>query len=161
MEFFIFLSLDPYLAQWFVHGLGGVLPVRLPKGSAEAKHLEMFLQKWPAGLVPPSGEGMVKIVIPYFRHKPPGVYNYLPQHATAALVSIIRRRFDLELWEGLHHIGAIGKQQKELIYSWMEAHGIECTGTNWDAVAKRYRRCRNHYLNNERSKKAYKSKKSF
>ena len=73
---------------------------------------------------------------------------------------MIRNRFDRELWNDLHNFGRIGKRQDELIYAWMEKHGIEMTETNWNAIAKRYQRQRNIYMTRDRAKKQYSRKKS-
>lgn len=148
------IPLDPYLAQWFIHDHGGELPVQLRRGSVESKVLQVYLAKRPPDCLPDKGgSGLVPIAIPYFRVKPPEVYNYLPKHAMFALLGSIRNRFDVALWNDLHHFGKITRRQDELIFAWMEKHGIEMTEANWNAIAKRYQRQRNLYLTNERVKK--------
>jgi hypothetical protein len=49
-------------------------------------------------------------------------------------------------WNYLQDFGKIGKQQKDLIYLFMEQRGIHEDGTCWDAIAKIYQRLRNIYL---------------
>ena len=143
----IYIDLDNYLAQWFINSRGGTTPVSLERASVESKILEVFLQKRPEN-VPPDIDttGKVAIYIPTFRHRPAETYNFLPKHARSALLVSIRNRFDIELWNDLHHFGAIGSRQDELIYAWMEKHNIEPTEANWNAIAKRYQRQRNIYL---------------
>ena len=138
----LYVPLDPYLAQWFIHDHGGSTPVELRRGSVESKVLEVYLAKRPPYVVPESGDGLVPVYIPTFRHKPAEAYNYLPKHALSALLNSIRNRFDVELWNDLHSFGRIGRRQDELIYAWMEKHGIEMTEANWNAIAKRYQRLR-------------------
>lgn len=47
MKYTIFLSIEPYLAQWLIHESGGEYPIKLKRGSAEADILEFFLQPQP------------------------------------------------------------------------------------------------------------------
>lgn len=157
----LYIPLEDYLAQWFIHEHGGEVPVHLIRGSVESKILEVFLTHWPEDRLPDiAGDGKLAIIIPSFRNRPPEVFNYLPQHALSSLLSIIRNRFDIQLWSDLHHFGKISKRQDELIYAWMEKHGIEMTETNWNAIAKRYQRQRNVYSKREWSKSSYSRKKS-
>lgn len=157
----LYIPLEDYLSQWFVHEHGGEVPVHLTRGSVESKILEVYLAHRPEDQLPEiGGEGKLAIAIPSFRNRPPEVFNYLPQRALSSLLTIIRNRFDIELWNDLHHFGKITKRQDELIYAWMEKHGIEMTETNWNAIAKRYQRQRNIYMMRERAKKQYNRKKS-
>lgn len=158
-KFLLYLPLEDYIAQWFIHEQGGVVPVQLTRGSVESKLLEVYLTHRPEDALPELGEGMTAVAIPSFRNRPPEVFNYLPKSALNSLLNIIRSRFDVRLWEELHHFGKIGKRQDELIYAWMEKHRIEPTEKNWNAIAKRYQRQRNIYLHRERAKKQYLRKK--
>ncbi len=145
----IYIELDPYLRQWFVHDFGGNEPVELRRDSVESKILETYLAKQPPDCIPQTrgSEGQVAIYIPTFRYRPAEYYNYLPKQAMTALLNSIRNRFDIALWNDLHTFGKIGRRQDNLIYAWMEKHGIELTEANWNAIAKRYQRQRNKYLN--------------
>lgn len=157
----LYIPLEDYLAQWFVHEHGGEIPVNLTRGSVESKILEVYMTHRPEDKLPETpGDGLLPIAIPSFRNRPPEVFNYLPQRALTSLLTCIRNRFDIQLWNDLHHFGKISKRQDELIYAWMEKHGIEITETNWNSIAKRYQRQRNIYLNRERAKKQYFRKKS-
>lgn len=139
----IYLKLAPYLAQWFVHRHGGNEPVRLRRGSPESDIMQLFLSRRPDGVAPQCAtDGATAIEVPYFRGKDPRVYTYMPERALAALANNIRVQFDVEMWADLHNFGNIGAEQQELIYAWMDKHGIECTETNWQAIAARYRRKR-------------------
>ena len=157
----IYLPLEDFLAQWFVNENGGEVPVHLVRGSVESKILEVYLTHRPQDLLPDTdGNGKLAIAIPSFRNRPPEVFNFLPKYAMASLINIIRNRFDIQLWNDLHHFGKITKRQDELIYAWMEKHGIEITETNWNAIAKRYQRQRNVYAKRQWSKCSYSRKKS-
>lgn len=157
----LYLEIEDYLAQWFIHENGGEVPVQLTRGSVESKTLELYMAKLPEGIEPEvCSDGKLAVRIPTFRNRPPETYNYLPPRAMSMLLNLIRNRFDIQLWEELHHFGKIGKRQDELIYAWMEKHGIEPTEKNWNAIAKRYQRQRNIYLMRDRAKKQYNRKKS-
>ena len=135
--------------------------MHLTRGSVESKILEVYLTHRPEDQLPEiGGEGKLAIAIPSFRNRPPEVFNYLPQRALSSLLTIIRNRFDIQLWTDLHHFGKISKRQDELIYAWMEKHGIEMTETNWNAIAKRYQRQRTIYIKRQWSKSSYSRKKS-
>ena len=157
----LYIPLEDYLAQWFIHENGGEVPVHLTRGSVESKILEVYLTHRPEDQLPEiGGEGKLAIAIPSFRNRPPEVFNYLPQRALSSLLTIIRNRFDIQLWTDLHHFGKISKRQDELSYAGMEKHGIEMTETNWNAIAKRYQRQRTIYIKRQWSKSSYSRKKS-
>lgn len=142
----LYLELEDYLAQWFIHGMGGDNPVRLIRGCMEWNLLETFLQTPPDDYVPQTAkEGFVAIVLPNFRSKDTRYHYYLPPRATEALKVAIRGRFDLDMWNHLHKFANIFNRQDELIYAFMEKHGIKDCEKNWCAVAKRYRRKRDIY----------------
>ena len=105
-KFLLYLPLEDYIAQWFIHEQGGSVPVQLTRGSVESKLLEVYLTNRPEDTLPEvCSEGMTAIAIPTFRNRPPEVFNYLPKAALNSLLSIIRSRFDVKLWEELHHFG--------------------------------------------------------
>lgn len=144
-EYVIYLKLDPYLAQWLLHEHGGS-PVEFPKNSAENDVLELGLTTKPylAVEIGPA-ENHVPIALPCFKHKDVRFYNYLPHKARRALAHCIRTRFVIALWNDLNKFGYIGRRKQDLIWAWMEAHGIMATETNWNTIAKIYMRKRNVY----------------
>lgn len=160
-QFLLYIPLEDYLSQWFINEQGGESPVRLTRGSVESKILEVYLMKRPNDVEPDLDQtGKTSIIIPEFRNRPPEYYNYLPKYAVSSLQNVIRHRFDIALWKDLNGFGnIIRNRQDELIYAWMEKHGIEINEKNWNAIAKRYQRQRNVYLHRERAKSNY-SKKS-
>lgn len=142
----LYLELEDYLAQWFINDQGGNNPIRLIRGSMESGLLEQFLQTPPPDYRPVvDGTGMVCILLPNFRSKDTRYNFYLPPKATEALKTCIRNRFDIEMWNSLHRFSAIFARQDNLIYAFMEKHGIELTEKNWNAIAKRYQRKRDIY----------------
>lgn len=161
LDFCIHIPLPPYLRQWLINEHGGEEPVRLKRGSVESKILSLYLTKRPEGVpVQVGGEGMISIIIPAFRSKNPQTYNYLPPKARECLLNAIRDRFDLQLWEDLHDFFKSEVDIKDLIYAWLEAHGMETDERNWLALEKRFRRLRDIYKSRLRAKMSYKKKKS-
>ena len=144
-NFCVFLKMEPYLQQWYIHKCGGQNPVQLSRGCSESDILQCYLTKLPEGespqLKPKDGE--IAIEIPFFKTKDPRTYNYLRPHAKQALYNCIKNQFDVELWLDLSKLENLLSSQKQgLIYAWMETHGIECTETNWCTIDKSFYRKR-------------------
>ncbi len=157
----IYLKLEPYVAQWFVNEMGGE-PVHLPKRSAESDILEYFLKPTPEGVTPVmKQEGDISIVLPTFKHKDPTYFNYLQPRAMAALGRCIVTRFRVQLWQDLHQLHHTESCLTELIYAWMEHHGIECTEQNWEAIRQLYFRKRKIYLRKKNAKKGSENSEEY
>ena len=141
----IYIKLETWLAQWVMNEQGGN-PIHFNRKSVEHNILEMSLIRLPHGMTPNlPGEDKVPIELPHFRHKDVRVYNYLPKKAQNAIKRCIRNRFVIELWQDLHQFGYIGKRKQDIIYAWMESHGIDATETNFFALQKIYQRKREAY----------------
>ena len=160
-QFCIYIYLEDYIADWFIHLHGGNNPVKLIRNSVESKILEGFIEKRPVDELPDNDkEGKVAIQIPTFRNRPPDTYNYLPQHAKIHLINTIKHNFDVQVWWDLHRFGHINKEQKDLVIAWMKKNGIRDGNSSWDTIVKRYQRQRKVYLTKERVKKHRNRKKS-
>ena len=143
-----------YLRQWFVHRHSGSEPVRLHNGSVESKLIKLALIKAPEFIFPhKQQEDEVAICIPYSKQRDPRTYNHISDTAKRALLENIKNAFAVDCWTFLHDFGSIGKQQKDLIYLFMEQRGIKEDGSCWDAIAKVYQRLRKNYLTNECKRK--------
>lgn len=154
MKYTVFLTLEPYLAQWLAHESGGSNPIPIKRGSAEAELLQLFLKKPPTDtdFVPQTKPlpGQVEILLPYFKHKEIRTYNYLPPRGEVCLHQCIRNRFKVMLWKELHTVGNVVKRNDIAISEWMEAHGIVDDDTNWNTIAKILQRNRAVYCANKR-----------
>ena len=163
-EYCVYLKMPSYLRQWFQHRHGGGEPVTLIRGSIESLALQKAVVPLPSGYLPArKAEGEVAICIPYSRQRDPRTYNHLTETGKRALVGIIKNDFDVALWEFLHDFTNYGRQQKDLIYLFMEQNGIAEDGTTWDSIAKVYQRLRKRYDAREarrQSKSSEKSRKS-
>ena len=161
-DYHIYIKLPSYLRQWFVHRHSGTEPVRLLNGSIESKLLKLALVKPPSTLLPHRQQAdEVAVCIPYSKSRDPRTYNHITETGKRALLENIKNAFDVDCWTFLHDFGHIGRQQKDLIYLFMEQRGIQEDGTCWDSIAKIYQRLRKNYLTNEckRKNRATKSRK--
>lgn len=156
----LYLTLPPYLAQWYRHECREIAsldsdletrdtgdplaPVTVPKGSQESRILQLFLRKRPPDAAEPENPN-IAIIIPYYQGKDPFYYNYLGRYGREKLTDTIRTRFHMQLWDELHTFKNALSRQDNAIFAFMESHGIECTETNWNAIAKIYQRLRNAY----------------
>jgi hypothetical protein len=77
-------------------------------------------------------------------------YNHLSESSKEHLIHCLKIRFAIALWNDLFKFGNIGKQKQDLIYAWMDAHDIEDTETNWNAISKIYARKRKSYFQQKR-----------
>lgn len=155
-------DVEPYLKEWFINEHGGEHPVHLIRGSIESNMLEIFLENKSVMEKPFVNEKTLAIYIPSFKRKDPRTYNFLPPMAKVALHKCIKNRFDVQMWQELHKFSNLGYRIDDLIYAWMEKHGIELTETNWNAIAKRYQRKRRAYIdyNSKKSKRLQEKKDS-
>ena len=160
--FCIYLSLPPYLAEWYAHTcrehkfatsdycptdpITPLTPVEPIRGSYESLVLQQWLTKQPAAIPEPIPEDAnLAIEIPYFKDKDPRTYNYLTKTAKTHLAKAIANAFRIQLWEELHQFDVKLNRQDETIYIFMENHGLSINDTNWNAIAKIYQRCRAVY----------------
>jgi len=143
--FIIYIRLEPYLIQWVSHAFNSY-PVMFPKNSTENDIIELGLTTKPQGYRQSEpGEDMLPIALPFFKYKDVRSKNFLPNHGKNALRQCIRTRFVIQLWSDLFRFGYIGKMKQDILWSWMEANGIELTETNWSTIAKIYDRRRKAY----------------
>lgn len=149
MTYTIFISLEPYLAQWLIHEAGGEVPVHIKRGSAESDILELYLKHKPEDpnyepQISPE-EGQIAIALPWFKYKDIRTYNYLDEDGERRLRSCIRTRFLVMLWKDLMTVGKSMRRTDETIKEWMKEHGIDCDDRNWNTIAKILQRKRAIY----------------
>lgn len=154
-QILLYLHLEPYLAEWFVHENGGTNPISLPRGSSESDLLERFLTTpvpGRPGEVAPDDANVV-IALPTFRDKDPRYYNYLPPKARKTIERNIYVRFRCEMWQELHTLDNVDAPISDLIYSWMENHGISDDPKNWETIRQMYYRKRKTHRRKVQNKK--------
>lgn len=146
MKYTIFLTLEPYLAQWLRHQSGGEYPIQIRRGSTEAEFLEYFLKPQPKreDYIPQTKEeeGQVTIVLPCFKYKDVRTYNYLPPRGAMCLHACIKNRFKVQLWKDVYRTDFVNNRIDLLLIKWMEEHGIEVDDRNYNTLAKILQRVR-------------------
>ena len=171
-DFLIYLSLPPYLAQWYAYECQQIhnrdkavcpreiyrfpVPVRPVRGSQESDVIQMHLAKQPNDVPAKVPEGAtIAIVIPSFTGKPVEYYNYVPKSGLDHLVETIRYRFKVELFEDIHEARRKTPQARIdlLVTAWMEDHCIEYDDTNFNTLLKIYQRRREVYRKSLKSRK--------
>ena len=116
----VYLSLPPYLAQWYAHTcrkahhreddvcpnqpIAPLTPVEMVRGSYESQVLHRVLQKQPEDTPPPiPADATLALAIPYYNDRDPRVFNYIGPHAKLELQNAILESFDICLWQELHN----------------------------------------------------------
>lgn len=149
-QYSIRLKLPKYLGDWLRHEFWdyGTERVIFPKGSAEHTVLGLFVGKCPVhgpvAVADDNSDG-VPIAIPTFPGKNPDTYNYLTPVGENALKSTIKRRFRYMLWSELHVVFNANVQITDIIYAFMEKHGISDDEKNWETIRQMYARMRKAY----------------
>ncbi len=137
--------MEPYLKQWFIHEHGGVTPVSLLRNSPERNIIQAFISTKPSGWVAQPIENGVPIEVPVIHGLDPEYWCFLPPRACQTLYNCIKSCFDSQLFGELHTIRSKDVLLTDLIYAFMEKHGIEDTETNWNTLAKIYKRKRDSH----------------
>lgn len=128
---------EDYLRQWFIHINGGSSPVRLKKNTPESNCLQFALRSKSENISSPEIDGIPLVVfIPCFRFKNPKDYNSITETGRKMFLSILRMRFDEQIWYDLHSIYNFGIPKEDLIYTWMESHGIDPTEKKFQCCCK-------------------------
>lgn len=145
-QYFVHITLKPYLRQWLVNEFGAE-PISFPKGSAEADLLEFLLKRPPKTKIDASVDShqRVAIELPFYKHKNVRDFNYISPRGEKALERLIYIRFQVQMWEELHTVDNTYRLIGDVIYCWLEKHGIEPTAQNWETVRQMYYRKRKQY----------------
>jgi len=142
MDYFIYLKVEPYLAQWIKNSLGD--PVELPRESPETKLVKRFLDKQPNDIAVDTGaESNLMVRIPWSKEKDPRTYNYLSPRAKEMLVESLETIFLNNLWTELGSLDGINASLTTVIYAYLEKHRIN--EDHWETIRQKYYRIRKRY----------------
>lgn len=142
MDYFIYLKVEPYLAQWLTKALGD--PIDFPRESPESKLIKRFLDKQPDNATPDTGtDGNLRIIIPWSKEKDPRTYNYLSPRAKEMLVESLDTIFINNLWTELGGLEDIRSSLTNVIYAYLEKHNIN--EDHWETIRQKYYRIRQRY----------------
>ena len=148
-QFSLYIKAPDYLRDWLRHDFWNAETgrVEFPRNSQERIVLELFLKKAPADVQPPTAEeGMLRVEVPSTHGKNPATFNYLSPAGETAFLSTIKRRFKKLVWDELHVIRPDEVQITDIVYAFLDKHGIEPTETNWETVRQMYARLRKIYV---------------
>ena len=142
MDYYIYLKVEPYLAQWMTNSMGN--PVDLPRESPEVKLIKRFLDKQPTGSCPDIGTSSnLKVIIPWSKEKDPRTYNYFSPRAKKMLVESFETIFLNNMWSELGSLDGINSSLTNVIYAYLEKHGID--EEHWETIRQKYYRIRKQY----------------
>lgn len=145
----IYLQLPMYLREWLRHDFWNEEKqcVVFPKGGAEHIALSLSLKKHPGGNLPTYSHDpdALPIEVPCFPGRNAQTYSYLNDVGRNMLVSTIKKRFKFMLWDELHCTANMNIQITDLIYVYMDRHGISFDPKNWETIRQMYSRMRKVY----------------
>ncbi len=151
----VYIQIPAYLRQWVLHDFGdneGV--VRFPRGSAENDVLEYTITCQPKDEPPQlRQEGDLAIEVPDFKSKPQPYYCYINKKAKEMLAHIIYVRFRMQLWQDLNSIERLQCPITDMIYEWMDRHGIDDDPKNWETIRQIFFRQRKQYRKKNEEKR--------
>jgi len=143
-QFSLYLKAPDYLAQWLRHDYWDEASARVvfPRGSAPRAILQSLLRKPPKGYVELAAANLLPVEVPSFKGINPASFNYLSEDGRAALVSACKKLFRATLFNELHPLFDHDVQITDIVYDFMDRHGIERTETNWETIRQMYSRQR-------------------
>ena len=143
-QFSVYINPPEYLGQWLRHDYWDTEKGRVsfPRGSAPRAILKSLLRKAPAPYVECGREEMIPVEVPSFKGLNPASFNYLSPTGKKALISACRDLFQATLVDELHELFFHDIKITDIIYDFMDRHGIERTEQNWEAIRQMYYRVR-------------------
>ena len=143
-QFSVFINPPEYLAQWLCHDFwdGESERVVFPRGSAPRAILGSLLRKAPREYRPGNTDGLIPVEVPSFKGLNPATFNYLSPTGQTALISTCKKLFQATLYSELHELFSHDVQITDIIYEFMDRHGIDRTERNWETIRQMYARMR-------------------
>lgn len=143
-QYRIYLEAPDYLAQWMKHDLWNETTgrVEFERGSAPHTVLATFLRRTPADYDPGDVSALVPVEVPTFKGVNPDSHNYLPRRGRVALLGACKRMFKRLLEKDLSALARADVQISDIVYAFMEKHGIDDTPKNWETIRQMYKRLR-------------------
>lgn len=143
-QYTVYIKAPDYLDQWLRSEYWDEETRRIvfPRGSAPRAVLQSVLRKTPSDYKPGDVSGLLPVAVPTFKRINPSNFNYLTADGEAALVSACKSLFKSVLYEDLGELFLYDIQITDIIYNFLDKHGIERTEKNWDTVRQMYLRMR-------------------
>lgn len=143
-RFSVYIKPPEYLAQWLLHEFWDSETARVvfPRGSAPRAVLSSLLRKAPAFYYVPDSSDLIPVEVPAFKGINPANFNYLSPKGQTALISACKKLFQAMLFNELHELFDHDVQITDIIYDFMDRHGIDGTERNWETIRQMYCRMR-------------------
>ncbi len=123
-NFVIYLSLKPYIRQYFVSKYG--IPIKFEAQSIFNDRLVTLLQKRPKDAEPEvAGPDLTPICIPYSRQKDPESWNYISKYGKQILINFLESVVNLDLWKHMNDLCADDSQIQLAACDWCSRNGID------------------------------------
>lgn len=143
-----YLKVPSYLDQWLRHDYWNPVTgrVEFERGSNIHSILSTFLRKQPHGFDPGDVSELLPVEVPSFKGMNPDQHNYLGRDGQKAVVSAIKRNFKTCIDKELSVFYNQDISITDIIYAFMETHGIDKTERNWEAIRQMFYRQREKSL---------------
>ena len=143
-QFSVFINPPEYLGQWLCHDFWDQESGRVvfPRGSAPRAVLHSLLRKPPRDYRTGNTDGLIPIEVPTFKGLNPATFNYLSPTGQTALISACKKLFQATLSCELHELFSHDVQITDIIYEFMDRHGISPSERNWETIRQMYVRLR-------------------
>ena len=143
-QFSVFIKAPDYLHQWLSHDFWDADSGRVvfPQGSAPRAVLKSLLRSKPKGWTQGDTIGLLPVEVPSFKGLNPAKFNYLSKDGQAALVAACKDLFQATMYLELHPLFSHDVQITNVIYDFMDRHGIDRDPKNWEAIRQMYYRLR-------------------
>lgn len=144
----IYLKVPTYLDQWLRHDYWNPVTdrVEFERGSNLHSILSTFLRKEPTGYERGDVSDLLPVEVPTFKGMNPDQHNYLSHEGKKALISAIKRNFKTLIDRELSVFYFADVTIIDIIYAFMEKHGIDKTEKNHEAIRQMYKRQRDKNL---------------
>lgn len=143
-QFSVYINPPDYLAQWLRNEYWDEESGRIvfPRGSAPRAILQSLLRRAPRDFHQSDCSGMLPVEVPTFKGINPATFNYLSPAGQTALISTCKKLFRTALVDELYILFDHDVQITDVIYDFMDKHGIEPTERNWETIRQMYSRMR-------------------
>ncbi|WP_300505288.1 hypothetical protein [uncultured Duncaniella sp.] len=150
-QYTLYLKAPDYLAQWLRHDFWDSATARVvfPRGSAPRAVLHALLRKPPRNHRDTDPDpALLPVGIPTFKGINPATFNWLSDCGRSALLSACKKLFQATLFNELHELFGHDIRITDIIYDFMDRHGIEPTEKNWETIRQMYARMRKRSTRN-------------
>lgn len=149
-QFCIYLKVPTYLEQWLRHDYWNPVTgrVEFERGSNIHSILSTFLRKQPPGYDQGDVSELLPVEVPTYKGMNPEQHNYLGREGQKAVVSAIKRNFKTLIDRELSVFYNADVTIIDIIYAFMEMHGIDSTEKNHEAIRQMFKRQRDKNIKN-------------